>query len=335
MELRRKRLTAEFLDPRRDYASTRVPLEIRWDPFTGQSCKLLPADSFPPPEQQDLDALALETRSTCPFCAERIEDATPRFPPELWAEGRVRCGEAVLFPNLTPYAKWSSVSVYSPNRHLLRIEELTPPLVADNLRTQGTFARAVLRHDPSSRWVSINANQLPPSGSSIFHPHLQGSANPEATSVQRLVAKIGAALVREYVELERHDGARWIGATGRVAWLASFAPIGPAEVRGFVADTSSPEQLDDPAVVEVADGLSRVLRLYTALGFQSFNLAIYGVPDRGPESLLMIRLVGRAYFGPQLRSDAMWSERLHGEAAVDLAPETVAERGRELFSGRS
>jgi hypothetical protein len=44
----------------------------------------------------------------------------------------------------------------------------------------------------------------------------------------------------------------------------------------------------------------------------------------------VLRLVGRAYFGPLQRSDAMWSERLHWEAATDLAPEKVAERGREL-----
>ena len=37
------------------------------------------------------------------------------------------------------------------------------------------------------------------------------------------------------------------------------------------------------------------------------------------------------YFGPQRRSDAMWSERLHDEAAVDLAPETLAEQGRAFF----
>jgi galactose-1-phosphate uridylyltransferase len=109
---------------------------------------------------------------------------------------------------------------------------------------------------------------------------------------------LGAARLREYVELEWHDGARWIGSTGRVESLASFAPVGPAEIRGFVAAAASPEQLDDPAGVDVANGLSRVLRLYAALGFQTFNLAIYGVPDQAPESLLMIRLVGRAYFGP-------------------------------------
>jgi hypothetical protein len=69
-----------------------------------------------------------------------------------------------------------------------------------------------------------------------------------------------------------------------------------------------------------------VLRLYSAFGFQSFNAALAGG---------VLRLVGRAYFGELLRSDAMWSERLHWEAATDIAPEVVAERGREVFSGRS
>src|ERR687888_2446728 len=318
LELRRELITAELLDPRHGFHRIRLPLEVRWDPLTGQSSRILPEGSLPPPERQDLDALAAQTQPTCPFCAERIDSHTPRFTPELWPEGRIRFGEALLFPNLVAYSKWSSVSVYSPQRHLLRLGELTPSLLADNLMSQLTFARAVLRHDPESRWVSINANQLPPSGSSIFHPHLQGSANPEPTTVQRLLDE---ADVRAYVELERRDGERLIGSTGRVAWMAAFAPVGPAELRAFVDG-----ELDETAVAELADGLSRALRLYASLGFQSFNLALTGG---------VLRLVGRAYFGPLLRSDAMWSERLHWEAATDIAPETVAERGRELFSRRS
>lgn len=318
MELRREQTTAELLDPRQGFERVRLPLEVRWDPLTGQSCRLLPEGSLPPPEQQDLEMLAEKTRPACPFCAERIETVTPRFPPEVVPESRIRRGEAVLFPNLVPYAKWSSVSVYSPERHLLRLDELTPTLLGDNLLAQVAFAQAVLRHDASSRWVSVNANQLPPSGSSIFHPHLQGAANPEPTTVQRLLDE---ADVRAYVELERRDGERLIGSTGRVAWMAAFAPVGPAELRAFVDG-----ELDETAVAELADGLSRALRLYASLGFQSFNLALTGG---------VLRLVGRAYFGPLLRSDAMWSERLHWEAATDIAPETVAERGRELFSRRS
>jgi UDPglucose--hexose-1-phosphate uridylyltransferase len=335
MELRRERITAELLDPHNAFERIRLPLEIRWDPLTGQSCRLLPERSLPPPELQDLEALAAQSRRTCPFCVERIEKVTPRFPPELWPEGRIRHGEALLFPNLVEYSKWSSVSVYSPRHHLLRLDELTPSLLADNLNSQVTFARAVLQHDPSSQWVSINANQLPPSGSSIFHPHLQGSANPVPTTVQRLLADIGPARVREYLELERRDGERLISLTGRVDWVAAFAPVGPAEIRAFVADAASPEELDEAAVAELADGLSRALRLYASLGFQSFNFALTGVPAKAANPLLLLRLVGRAYFGPLLRSDAMWSERLHWEAATDLAPEKVAEHGRELFDHAS
>src|SRR5919198_1365848 len=307
LELRRELITAELLDPRHGFHRIRLPLEVRWDPLTGQSSRILPEGSLPPPERQDLDALAAQTQPTCPFCAERIDSHTPRFTPELWPEGRIRFGEALLFPNLVAYSKWSSVSVYSPQRHLLRLGELTPSLLADNLMSQLTFARAVLRHDPESRWVSINANQLPPSGSSIFHPHLQGSANPAPTTVQRLFADFGPARLREYAELERRDGERLIASTGRVQWVAAFAPVGPGEIRAFVSDASSPEELDESVVAELADGLHRVLGVYAGLGFQSFNLALYGAPATVPGSLLVLRLVGRAYFGPLLRSDAMWS----------------------------
>jgi UDPglucose--hexose-1-phosphate uridylyltransferase len=328
VEFRREQLTAELLDPRQGFERARLPLEIRWDPLTGQSCRLLPEGSLPPPESQDLEAMAAETRTDCPFCAELIETVTPRLPAEVWPEGRIRRGEALLFPNLVPYSKWSSVSVYSPDRHLLRLDELTPALIGDNLMTQVAFARAVLEHDPSSEWLSVNANQLPPSGSSIFHPHLQGSANPVPTTLQHLLAELGPAGLAEYVELERRDGERLIASTGRVEWMAAFAPVGPAELRAFVTGVSSPEELDEATVGELADGLSSALRLYASLGFQSFNMALTGRP-------LILRLVGRAYFGPLLRSDAMWSERLHWEAATDLRPETVAERGREFLSGRS
>ena len=57
------------------------------------------------------------------------------LPPTIVPEGRIRRGEAVLFPNLVPYSKYSSVSVYSPEGHFLPLRELTPKLVADNLAT--------------------------------------------------------------------------------------------------------------------------------------------------------------------------------------------------------
>ncbi len=332
MELRRERFTAELLDPRRGFEQTRASVEVRWDPLTGQSCRLLPQGSLPAPVVQDLEALAEQSRASCPFCLESIERETPRFPTGVCPEGRFRVGEALLFPNLVPYAKWNSVSVYSPARHLLPLEQLTPSLIGDNLAAQVQFARAVIAHDAASAWVSINANQLPPSGSSIFHPHLQGSANPVPTTAQRLFAELAPERVRRFVELERDDGERFIASTGRVAWLASFAPVGLAEVRAFVADTASTVDLDEGEIAELASGLSRVLRLYAQLGFQSFNLTIYGAAPSKPDAMLVVRLVARAYFGPLQRSDVMWSERLHAEAATHFNPEQLADLGRGLFS---
>ncbi|HKI90702.1 MAG TPA: hypothetical protein VJ986_00255, partial [Gaiellaceae bacterium] len=94
------------------------------------------------------------------------------------------------------------------------------------------------------------------------------------------------------------------------------------------AGASSPEQLDEPTVAELARGISAALRVYAELGFESFNLALYGAPA---EHVLSLRLVARAYYGPAERSDAMWSERLHWEAATDVAPERVAELARAIF----
>jgi galactose-1-phosphate uridylyltransferase len=323
VEPRRERIVAELLDPRRDFERVRVPLELRWDPLTGHGARILPEGSFPPPARHDLEQLATESAQDCPFCGTRIETATPRFPPELHADGRIRRGEAVLFPNLVPYAKWSSVSVYSPDRHLLALDEVTPALLADNLATQIELARAVLAHDPGSSWISINANHLPPSGSSVVHPHLQGSANPEPTTMQRLLARVDA---HGYVETERGRGERFIASANGVDWLASFAPLGPAEMRAFVLDAASPADLDEPRIPELARGLSATLRVYAELGFESFNVALVG------GRTLSLRVVARAYYGAARRSDAMWSERLHWEAATDVAPEHVAELARTAFA---
>jgi len=332
VRFRRERLEAEILDPRHGFERRRLPLEVRWDPLTGRSCRLLPRGSLPPPVRLDLEGMAERSRPDCPFCPERVEEVTPRFPPEVCSAGRFRHGAAILFPNLVPYAKWSSVSIYAAARHRIALAELDPQAIADNLQTQADFARAVRAYDPASVWVSVNANQMPPSGSSVFHPHLQGSVNPTPTTTQALLAALPAAHVRAYLAAELAAGERHLGSTGRLDWLASFAPGGQAEVLAFDFDARDAGDLDGATIAEYADGISRVLATYAELGFESFNLAIYGPPvqqrERRPR---IVRLVARSTIGPLERSDVMWSERLHDEAVVDLAPEAFAEHARRHF----
>jgi UDPglucose--hexose-1-phosphate uridylyltransferase len=333
MEFRTERFTAELLDPRRGFEPTRSTVEVRWDPLTGQSCRLLPAGSLQSPEPIDVSALAEKSRPTCPFCAERVESETPKFLEAVVPEGRVSVGEALLFPNLLPYAKWSSVCVYSPGRHRLMLYDLTPLLIADNLWAQVQFLRAVRAHDPPSDWTSINVNQLPPSGSSIFHPHSQGSANPVPTTAQGRFADLNPTLIRQYVDLER-ETERFVTSHGPVTWLASFAPVGIAEIRALVIDATSPTELSRDTVVVLAGGIATVLQLYADLGFQSFNLALHGAGGAQHGGAVILRMVARAYFGASQRSDVMWSERLHAEAATDVSPERLAGVARELFADR-
>jgi UDPglucose--hexose-1-phosphate uridylyltransferase len=172
MELRSQAIEGELLDPDNGFAPARIRLEQRWDPLTGHSSRLVQSpDALFPPNRFDLARLAEQTRTGCPFCPDLIETVTPKFAPSIWPKGRIRRGQALLFPNLRAYARHTSVAVYGPELHYLPLERLEERLVGDNLAAQVDFARAVLAADPASAWVSVNANHMLPSGSSLFHPH--------------------------------------------------------------------------------------------------------------------------------------------------------------------
>jgi UDPglucose--hexose-1-phosphate uridylyltransferase len=330
MELRRQLLIAEMLEPGTG-EWIRTSIDVRIDPLTGHGSRILPERGLMPANDFDLAAFARENQSRCPFCPEQIEDLTPKLPPTIHPHGRIVHGEAVLFPNLHAYSSHSCVSVYSPRLHYLPLEQMTERLMADNLSTQVAYAKAVMAADLESRWASINANHMLPSGSSLFHPHLQGIVDPEPTTFQRLLADVPAERVEAYLEVERSIGERYLGDTGRVEWLVSFAPVAPAELRAFIRGISSPAEFDEDLIVEVAHGLRLALNAYAEMGFESFNLAVYGAPPGTQGYQLNLRLACRSNLKAFYRSDSTFLERLHWEGAVDLPPEVIAERIGDRF----
>jgi len=325
LELRRERLTAEMIDPGTG-EPVHTPIEVRLDPLTGHSSRILPDRGLMPASDFDLEAFALQTEPTCPFCPDRVDRLTPRLASRIHPDGRITCGAAILFPNLHAYSSHSSVSIYSPLLHYLPVGEITQELLADNLATQVAFARAVMAAEPQSAWASINANHMLPSGSSLFHPHMQGIVDSHPTTMQRLLADVPPQRFDDYLAAERRIGERYLGNTGRIQWLVSFAPIAPAELRAFVTGICSPAELDDGLVSELARGLALALSGYAEMGSSSFNCAIYGAPPGTEGYPLNLRLACRSNLKPLYRSDSTFLERLHWEGAVDCAPETVAER---------
>jgi UDPglucose--hexose-1-phosphate uridylyltransferase len=330
VQLTRQLLTAEIVDPATGEL-TRTPVEVRIDPLTGHSSRILPERGLMPSNEFDLEAFARENAVRCPFCPGRVEQLTPKLPASLHPNGRIGRGEALLFPNLHAYSSHSCVSIYSSRLHYLPLGAITDRLLEDNLAVQVAYANAVMAADPTSRWASINANHMLPSGSSLFHPHLQGIVDAAPTTLQRMLADVPGARFDAYLEAERRAGERHLGRTGSIEWLVSFAPIAPAELRAFIHGTSSPAELDPSVVAELAHGLVLALSAYAEMGFESFNLAIYGAPPGTAGYPLNLRLACRSNLKPFYRSDSTFLERLHWEGAIDIAPERVAERIGDRF----
>jgi len=330
MELRRQLLTAEMLEPGTNNL-IRTDIDVRVDPLTGHSSRILPERGLMASNDFDLRAFARENQPRCPFCPERIDSLTPRLSPAIKSDGRIVRGEAVLFPNLHAYSSHSCVSVYSPRLHYLPLEAMTDRLMADSLLAQVAYARAVMAADPESRWASVNANHMLPSGSSLFHPHLQGIVDSQPTTLQRMLADVPGERFDAYLEAERRIGRRHLGNTGQIEWLASFAPIAPAELRAFIGKIASPAEADEDLVMELAHGLALALNAYAEMGFESFNLAVYGAPPGTDGYPLNLRLGCRSNLTAFYRSDSTFLERLHWEGAIDLSPEAVADRIGDRF----
>ena len=122
-----------------------------------------------------------------------------------------------------------------------------------------------------------------------------------------------------------------VGSSLEVGGTVSFAPIASAELRAFVDDVASPAELEDDLIEELAHGLTLSLNAYADMGFESFNLAMYGAPPGSSGYPLNLRIACRSNLKPYYRSDSTLLERLHWEGAIDLPPETIAERIRERF----
>jgi len=333
LEFRSQKISSRILHPARDFEPVETPVEVRWDPLTGYCARLVKGSSaLLAPPAFDLEAFARETQDNCPFCGDRIERATPKLPADICAEGRIKRGRALLFPNLLTYTQYSAVAVYSPDLHYLPLNAMTPGLVADNLAAHVHFIKAVIKADVGAVWASINANHMLPSGSSLFHPHLQSSVDPLPSTVQEMLAAVPGERFRAYLESEQRTGERYIGSTGSIEWLASFAPMGFYEVRALIPGAGSPGELAEDHVGELGQGIATILNLYAELGFQSFNMALYGAPPSNRDYMLNLRMVCRSNLQTAYRSDVTYFERLHWQAMVDTSPEELAEKARAKFA---
>ena len=336
IQFRSEKLGARFATSDRLGTETRC-VEVRFDPLLGTTSRIAEGVKL-----QTADAAALERfqqpDASCPFCADRIDQVTPCIDAKASGESRIRVGETVLFPNLVPYSQYAAVAIFA-SRHWLGVDEFSQQLISDNLTACLRYVRAVYAADSRARYCAWNVNYLFPSGGSLPHPHAQVFLDPFPTTMMRLLFEAGEKYWREngasfwddLVAAERERNERYVWETGSTNWMTSFAPIGFNEVRAVVPERETLLQLNKADIDSVAQGIARVLRWYRALRYDSFNVTLFSGPLQGAEWFRVnLVMVTRTAMVPYYRSDAMYLERLHWEAAVDRTPEGLAAELRKM-----
>ena len=333
--------TASFYSPLEDFESVDVDVEVREDPLTGRSARIVPG-SFVRTEGEPDIAEVVEDDEGCFFCPEMVGDVTPKYPDWVGMD-RGSVGEATSFPNLNPYGAHSNV-VALTEEHFKPIDALGAAEFEDGLAAALEYVNAVFDNDDEAAVASVNMNFLRSAGASIIHPHLQTLVDDRGTNEDATRAAAARAYREEnggvyWADLvdEERGGDRYVGATGSVEWLAPFAPKHHYQVTGVVdpdavggGAAGGVPAPDDDAVSDLAEGITNVLAYYAGEGLNSFNFALRLVADE-PACPPVVDVIGRSPFDRYYWSDSPFFVTLHDEGVVDVAPEDVAGAARAHF----
>ncbi len=320
-------------NPLKDNERRSIASEIRQDPLTGRTSRICHFMKLKW-EKPDFGKIVGKTQETCPFCPEKIMKITPLFPEEILPEGRMLRDDMVLFPNIAPYDSLSSVAVMG-SRHYIPMTEIDPARIANAFGMIIDFFQLLekIRH-PEAVYHMINWNYMPPSGSSIVHPHLQVFSSSDAPNLLRQELE-AARIYKEknksnywddLVKAETESGDRFLAKTGRITWLSSFAPLGVAgDVLGVVEGISSMTELTDADLSDIAKGLTSAMRAYDKMGIYSFNMNFY--PGAKGDDFTCLHLVfsPRTFFNQALGTpDVGAGQKLFNESVCMAHPEEIS-----------
>ena len=332
-------IEAQIQDP--DGKTIRRLIEVRTHPVTGRMCRITfsrglegePGTQTLPPPPPDA-----EEDGACPFCPSQIETHTPRLVPAIHPQGRMRCGDSILFPNLYPYGGYSAVSLFG-RRHFVEIGTADAASYANSFINCAAYLKKVSAYDGEAVFVAITQNHLPAAGGSLVHPHLQVHADKVPSNHHDFLDKTaadffrrnGSFLFSSYLDAENRDGRRTIGVTGRWHWLTAFAPEGFFEIWGLLPGETSLFNLNVNDWRNLAAGVINAQKFYRSLCRNSYNLGLLAVERENSRLELRVVLVVRANYAPWVRNDITGYEMMLGDMATFNAPEETAAMARPFW----
>lgn len=282
---------------------------------------------------EDLSELSIKN---CSFCPGNIETATPKFPPDISKNGRIKRGEATVFPNLFPFAKYHAMAVLT-EKHCISLDKFTKVQIGDAITASIDYFGRI--DALGAKYFSLNWNHLPPSGASIIHPHIQLVGDEMPTHATNRYIEASKRYYEEYnenywlrlIKDEERLGERFIGRTGKAAWISSFAPLGNNEVSMIFEGISSIMELTRKDISDISEGIGRILRGYSSMYKESFNFSIYSGLKGMKDFCLNAKIITRSNPQKYYTSDAGFMEALQRERIVETLPESLALGLRKFF----
>jgi len=287
-----------------------------------------------------IERIARESEPRCFLCADKWKQMTPTYPESVIPKGRIQKGEVVLFPNIFPVSQVHAV-IRVGARHSLLLDQFEASLIRDAVSVSLEFSRTMARADASVRFLTINANYLGPAGASIAHPHFQvvGGDTPctwaeqTGAAAERWSKEHGTCYFEDLLREEEERGARTVGHTGRVAWIAAYSPQGANELWGIVEGKRDFLELDEEDAGAMGEGIGRVLRGYAAMGLSTFNLGVFCGPLGGRNGAwrCVVRIISRQNVYENYRADDYFLQKLMRNELILVTPEALATSMRRFF----
>jgi UDPglucose--hexose-1-phosphate uridylyltransferase len=335
----------KILSPLKNFTEETITFEYRTDPLTGRNTTVIKGmlsyvGKFLVSDNELLKSLVDRTKATCPFCPESIPTKTPMFIKTFLPTGRISIGETTVVPNLLGHAEQSILAILSKKHHL-KLDEFTPQILLDGFKGAIQYLKRLRETDASIRYPTFVFNYLTPSGSSIFHPHMQILArdipfylvNLELEKSKAYFESNGSSFWRDLLRTEI-GGERHILTIGGTEWGAPFASLrGLNEVQAIVNGKSNLLELSETDWLDVSEGISKVLKFYHSQGYSTFNIVIASGPVN--EHLeyfdVNLRVINRPGIQEWCFSDAWAVPYLLWDGEAVEEPEIFAEKVRDFI----
>ncbi len=336
--LRKIKYKVKFYDPFSEFSLCEREAEVRFDPLSGDSSRVLNID-FSPPEMDVLSEVS-GTEKNCPFCPERVEVSTPKFTEDIAPEGRLQLGGLYCFPNIVSYSSYSSVVTVTPY-HFKMHHEIEKENLVSAFKLALTYLERVKSVDSRVKFSSINWNFLYPAGSSIAHPHLQTMADPFPSCKMKKVldrafsfyVEKGRSIFDEYVESEISIGERFILEKDDIFLLISFSPLGAIPDYTFVWRGCDSVDKVKERLESFVFMLLKLFRYFSTANIYSFNLALYLSFESLPFYTTFSRVTPRIFPRPVRNSDVNFVKLMQDEGWVLVSPESVREKVLSSLTG--